>query len=102
MYSNVGVGFKVKRYLLLAVVCTYQELSVRTIRLPEFSKMAFSDSRRRGGIATANSTNKSVKNYSGKWMSQEDVANIYRMVEASSQEREGICRKKEGNRIVAG
>ena len=77
MYRNIGVGFKFKRNLQLVVICTYQELGIHTIQLPELTKVSFSEIRSKGGInATSNFVKKNNLN---NHMSEDDVANIDRM-----------------------
>ena len=57
--------------------------------------MPISEISSRRDISTTNSTSIFSNTYLSNLMSQDDVANIKRMVEASRQEREEICRNKQ-------
>ena len=83
MYSNVGVCIKVQRDqrdqrdIPLVAVCMYQELGMHAITMSTLSDIYFSKIISRGGFPTTNSTR--VNNIDNI-LSQDDFANINRMV----------------------
>ena len=94
MYSNIGIWFKLKKNLLLVTICMYQEHSVHTIEMSEFSDTYFSKISGRGGIDTANSIRIDCNNFI-YYIYQDGVANIYQMIEASNQKRRDVLEALE-------
>ena len=94
VYSNVGMGFKVKRNLTLVAVCRYQEIRVHKIEISALSYAYFSEIISGGGFATINST---IVNNSNT-LPLNDYLNLDRMAEVSSQKKEESRRKATENR----
>ena len=73
----------------------HQELGLHTIELPDLSNMSFYEASSRGGIATTNSTHECVNDLISNRISQYDVANIDRIIEARRQESKIFIERKK-------